>query len=233
MSKLEDCGLAIPGPWFALQHRLRDVDQNARSVGMVLNEKKTTLMFFNFTINRHCVPFCALKDGQPLPVVGQARLLGIIVDQDLSWWPLVKDLVKRASVKLWSLVKLRDTGADVAQLVQVYIARVRSTVEYAAQVYDPLINSSQSDEIEHVQFKAVQIILGPRSKSYSRNLELLGLVTLAERRACLVRSFAIATYRSQSIDGGMSPTLPFPLTLDWSRQDSLSPPCQMLKGAQL
>ena len=88
-------------------------------------------------------------------VVGQARLLGIIVDQDLSWWPLVNDLVKRASVKLWSLVKLRDTGADVAQLVQVYIARVRSTVEYAAQVYDPLINSSQSDEIEHVQFKAV------------------------------------------------------------------------------
>ena len=77
------------------------------------------------------------------------------MDQDLSWWPLVKDLVKRASVKLWSLVKLRDTGADVAQLVQVYIARVRSTVEYAAQVYDPLINSSQSDEIEHVQFKAV------------------------------------------------------------------------------
>ena len=106
------------------------------------------------------------------------------------------DLVKRASVKLRSLVKLRDAGADTTQLVQVYIARVRSTVEYAAQVYDPLINASQVSKIEHVQFRAAQIILGPRSRSYAKNMEQLGLVTLAERRAELVRNFAIATYRS-------------------------------------
>ena len=132
-------------------------------------------MFFKNKNNRQCIPFCALVDGEPLPVVTEARLLGLILDDRLSWWPLVRDTVQRAKAKIWSLVKLRDAGANVEQLVELYIARVRGTIEYGAQVYGPLLNAGQDEELEGLQRKCVQIVLGPRSKSYRSNLEVLGL----------------------------------------------------------
>ena len=81
---MESCSLGIPGDWFSLQHRLRDINANATSIGMCLNTKKTTLMMFNFTKNRQCLPFCALTDGDPLPVVAESRLLGVVLDNKLS-----------------------------------------------------------------------------------------------------------------------------------------------------
>ena len=44
-----------------------------------------------------------------------------------------------------------------------------------------------------------------------KNLEQLGLVTLAERRVCLVRSFAIATFRSHAHRWWYVPHPPLPL----------------------
>ena len=97
--------------------------------------KKTNLMVINPTHNKQAIPFCSLEDGDPLPLVKEMRLLGLIVDSDLSWWPLVSDIVRRCRSKIWSLVKLREAGADCSQLVTLYIAHVRATLEFGAQVY--------------------------------------------------------------------------------------------------
>ena len=53
---MESCGLGVPGKWFALEHKLRDIRDNAESIGMRLNAKKTTLMIFNETKNRKFLP---------------------------------------------------------------------------------------------------------------------------------------------------------------------------------
>ena len=66
-----------------LQHRLRDVEQNAAAVGMKLNVKKTNMIVFNPKHSRQVIPFVALDDGNPLPCVKTMRLLGIIIDEDL------------------------------------------------------------------------------------------------------------------------------------------------------
>ena len=83
-----------------------------KSIGMVLNEKKTTLMIINWTKNRQCIPYCALNDGDPLPVVGIMRLLGLIIDDRLLWWPLVHKLTKRDKAKIWIILKLREAGVS-------------------------------------------------------------------------------------------------------------------------
>ena len=126
--RLSSCGLGVPGGWFPLQHRLRDVEANAKSIGMELNSKKTTLMMINESKNRLCVPYCALEDGDPLPVVDNMRLLGLVIDDRLSWWPLVHVVTKKAKAKIWSLLKLREAGASSKQLLDLYLARVRSTL---------------------------------------------------------------------------------------------------------
>ena len=78
----------------------------------------------------------------------------------------------------------------------IYIARVRDTMEYAAQVFHPLLNQSQSDELEDVQKTCLRIILGPKSGSYQDNMALLGLSSLASRRRELAKKFAISCYKS-------------------------------------
>ena len=124
------------------------------------------------------------------------RLLGLLIDEGLTWWPLVLDIVKRCRSKIWSLVKLREAGASQDQLLSLYTARVLGTLDYGAQVYGTLLNQSQSDELEAVQMKCLQIVRGQNSESYTKNLVALGLVTLVERRRELILAFSISCFRS-------------------------------------
>ena len=93
-SILESCQLGVPGVWNSLEHRIRDVDRHARAIGLKLNDKKTNLIMFNPTWKK-VVPFVSVVDGDPLPVVSEMRLLGLVLDCDLTWWPMVRDLVSR------------------------------------------------------------------------------------------------------------------------------------------
>ena len=63
--KLGSCGLGIPGGWLALQHRIRDVDQNDEAIGMRLNAKKTNLLFINTRNSLQAKPFISLREGDP------------------------------------------------------------------------------------------------------------------------------------------------------------------------
>ena len=78
----------------------------------------------------------------------------------------------------------------------VYIARVRSVIEYGAQIYGFLLNGRQSDELEQLQVKCCQIILGANSRSYEKNLAALELPRLSTHREVLMKDFAISCYRS-------------------------------------
>ena len=221
VGRMGSCNLGVPGMWFSLQHRLRDIACNVASIGMKINEKKTTLMIFNEATSRQFIPFCSLTDGNPLPVVRESRLLGLVLDNRLSWWPMTRDIVRRARCKVWSLVKLREAGANRDQLLSLYVARVRSTLEDGAQVYDCLINESQAEELECVQRNCLQIILGRQSRSYSANLSALGLTSLSLRRKHLVKMFAISCYRSPIHRWWFSPHPPMPLNTRYCPPASL------------
>ena len=91
---------------------------------MCLNAKKTNFIVTNSKSSRQAVPFVSLRDGEPLPIVKEMRLLGLIVDSALTWWPMVRDIEARSRTRIWSLAKLREVGASWEQLVDLYIARV-------------------------------------------------------------------------------------------------------------
>ena len=93
-------------------------------------------------------------------------------------------------------VKLREAWETPEQICDVYVARVRTVVEYGAQVYGCVINATQSEELEQLQAKCLQIALGASSRSYAKNLATLGLETLENRRQDLLKSFAISCFRA-------------------------------------
>ena len=153
---------------------------------MKLNSTKTKIIVFNFTINKQAVPLVIPIEEDPIMVVDKLRLLGLLWDQDLSWWPLVEDIKGRVRAKLWLLYKFREAGANTEQLLTVYTTRIRPVIEYAAQVYGCLLNGLQARELELLQSHAVMIVLGSKAESYAKNLITLGLRSLGERRETTV-----------------------------------------------
>ena len=187
--------MAILGEWVTLQHKLRDVVSNANTLGMKVNDSKTKLIVFNGTHTRQAIPMVAAYPGQPLQCVSELRLLGLIFDKQLSWWPLIRDLALRARAKLWGLVRLRDAGAGSDVLLANYNARIRSILELGAQVWGTFVNGAQSKCLEDCQAHALLVILGSQASSYSKNRLRLGLELLSVRRDSLIRKFAISSFK--------------------------------------
>ena len=153
--RMNSCGLAIPGCLTALQHRLRDMNTVAQAQGMVLNTKKTNIICFNTTDIYQAAPFISIDDESPLLCVAELRLLGLVLDQRLTWWPLVNDIVSRSKSRLWALIRLRDRGATVSQLLDTYIARKRSILETTCPAWSALISGVQTIKLEAVQRQAL------------------------------------------------------------------------------
>ena len=63
---MRSCQLGIPGEWLALQHNLRDIDESATAMRMLVNTKKTKVIVFNKTEVLQAVPYISLLEGQPV-----------------------------------------------------------------------------------------------------------------------------------------------------------------------
>ena len=61
---------------------------------MILNQRKTKVMIFNFTDNYKFTTNLNLND-EKLEVVNQAKLLGVIISDDLKWDKNTEYLVKK------------------------------------------------------------------------------------------------------------------------------------------
>ena len=71
--------------------RIKEWTENQK---MVLNQKKTKVMLFNFTDNHKFTTTLALN-GENLEVVSQAKLLGVIISNNLKWDKNTEFLVKK------------------------------------------------------------------------------------------------------------------------------------------
>ena len=64
-----------------------------------LNEKKTHQIIFNFNRDKQFTTEVRLK-GEPLEIVEEVKLLGVIITNDLRWYKNTSYLVKKANKKM-------------------------------------------------------------------------------------------------------------------------------------
>ena len=126
---------------------------------MKINYKKTKIIHFNFCKKADILPLLNFPGCDPLEVIYNTRLLGVIISSNLSWTAHVKDITERATKKLWVLVRFKAMGGTINQLVTVYLARIRTTLEFAAPVFSSSLTQEQSKKIEMVQKKPLQLFL--------------------------------------------------------------------------
>ena len=116
---------------FRLQRCLNKVETWATENGFKFSKTKT-----------QCVHFCQLRGlhpdpvlniyGSPIPVVEEAKFLGLLFDKKLSFIPHIKAL-KAKCLKALDILKVLSNTYSV--LINLYRSLVRSKLDYGSIVY--------------------------------------------------------------------------------------------------
>jgi hypothetical protein len=127
---------------------------------------------------------------EPLSYVTEAKVLGVLLQNDLKWDSQVNNMLKKANRRLYMLRSLKKFGFDKEELCVVYSGYVRPILEYADAVWHSSISVKESSHIESIQKRACRIILGADYNSYHEALDTCDLDSLHDRRVEHCRRFA-------------------------------------------
>ena len=92
----------------------------------------------------------------------------------------IDNIISKASKRLHLITQLKRAQVPVKDLIQIYCACIRSTLEYASPVFHNSLPQYLSSDIERIQRRCLRRIF-PES-SYQEALELANLETLRKRR---------------------------------------------------
>ena len=128
-------------------------------------------MIFNFTHDYQFTSRTKIQD-EVVEVIKETKLLGVIINDQLSWDSNTTYLVKRANSRMRLLHKLVDFGVPEDDLVNIYILYVRSILEQSCQVWHSSLTLQNFQDLECVQKNALKIILQEDYLSYSNALTI-------------------------------------------------------------
>ena len=155
---------------------------------MMLNQKKSSIMCFNFTQNYQFTSRITMGD-QVLPVVQQTKLLGVIVTDDLKWTENTKFLIKRGNSRMELLRKLGKFNPPIEDMKNIYILYIRSILEQSSCIWHSDLNEEDNISLERVQKNALRNILQDKYTGYEESLKFLNMESLHERRQKLLLRF--------------------------------------------
>ena len=188
-SDIPESGLFINSKHLQSQNFLNQIQQWTNEKKMILNQKKTKVIIFNYTNNYQFSTRLKLKD-ENLEIVKESKLLGVMVTDDLKWDKNTQYLINKAYKKMQILRKAVNFRAPIEDRKIVYISYVRNALEQACQVWNSRLTQQNIEDLERVQKSALRIILNNQYESYNDALEKVNLETLEERRKFLCLKFA-------------------------------------------
>ena len=197
-SDIPENGYYVPNDNLKTQDYLNKICQWTTENRMELNTKKSHAMLFNFTKDYQFASRTEMN-SHVLDIVKETKLLGVMVNDVLSWDANTSYLVKRANGRMRLLHKLVEFGVPDDDLVNIYVLYVRSILEQSCQVWHSSLSLENFQDLERVQKTALRIILKEDYISYSNALEKTGLKTLFERRSVLCLKFAKSCLKNQEM----------------------------------
>ena len=134
-----------------------------------------------------------------LEVVKSAKILGLIITDDLKWEENTAYLVKKAYSRMELLRKVASFTKNTDDLKKIYILYIRSILEQSCVVWHSSLTSENVEDLERVQKVAMKVILGQRYENYEDALDKLNLETLINRREFLCLKFAQNTVKNPKV----------------------------------
>ena len=188
-SDIQASNLYIPSKNIQTQNSLDKICEWTNRKKMLINSDKTKYMIINFTKNFQFSTRLSLE-GKVIQQITQTKLLGVMVDDSLSWQANTNYIVRQAYKRMTILQNLYKFSVPLEDLILIYILYIRSVVENSAVVWHSSLTKGQALEIERVQKVALRIILKHDYLNYENALKITSLPTLSDRRVHLCKTFA-------------------------------------------
>ena len=179
----------IPSHNLQSQVWLDEIDRWTENQQMMINEKKTKNMIFNFTEKYQFTTRLQLKDKN-IEVISSTKLLGTILSDDLGWDLNTSALVRKGNARMELLRRVASFGTPVDDLKTIYILFIRSILEQSATLWNSNLTEENISDLERVQKSAIKVILQENYNGYYNGLAQLGLEDLKSRREQLCLEFA-------------------------------------------
>ena len=119
-------------------------------------------------------------DGIPINVVDCHKVLGTVLNSSQKWTDHVNMITKKAAKRLYIIRTLKRSGMTADDLLTIYIALIRSVLEYCCPVWHTNLPSYLSEQIERLQKRVLRIIFP--SLSYREALSAADCVRLDDNR---------------------------------------------------
>ena len=182
-------GLRLDPSKSKVYNQIENIKNYANANEMKLNVKKCKFMLFNPTLSHDFKPELQLV-GDLVETVEEMKLLGLTVRSDLSWKSNTKQIVAKAYKRLWMIKRLKNHGANLNDLKEIYFKQIRAILEFGAPVWNSGLTKAESTDIERVQKAFLHIALGNNYQSYKTALEIANIEPLEDRRIKLCLTFA-------------------------------------------
>lgn len=137
------------------QNLFRRVVSKAESRGMVVNNKKTTVLCISGAINSKSQAFLLDADNNKIRSTDKMKVLGFHMDSRPSCHAHVAALRTRMRDTIWVLRHLRMAGFTEAELATVYKTVICPIVDYCCVVYHSMLTDEQDQQIERLQSQAL------------------------------------------------------------------------------
>ncbi|XP_063877111.1 uncharacterized protein LOC135109616 isoform X2 [Scylla paramamosain] len=211
---VDDCTVGVPvstknpdySPLQAILEQLQTWTEESR---MTINHNKTVVM--HFCTSSVPVPPPQLSVGpHPLQVVRCAKLLGVMVDDQLTWKQHVASTIRSATYRLYMLRRLRSLGTPTDELRGVYVTFILPKLMYASPVWSSSLTQTQQLQLESVQKRACRVILGPAYTTYEEALNTLRLSRLSTRYREALEKFGRGLLNHPRLRNMLLPDAPRP-----------------------
>lgn len=125
-----------------------------------LNTKKTVSMVFGNTKTEKLKLQIEDGNGGEIESVEEFKLLGVVLDRKLTMKTHIRHIKKKCYRRIRVMRNLVRNNVPTDKCVTVYKTQIRSIIEYAAPVYWPMINATDTAELERIQRNSLKTIFG-------------------------------------------------------------------------
>jgi len=125
-------------------------------IGMTVNGKKTNEMLIGSVVKNP--PVQVSLNDMTVDQVSTFKLLGVQISNDLKWTNHIDAVSAKIASRLYFLRQLKRAGATFSDLLSFYCTVIRPFAEYASPAWHSSLTAAQSDVLESLQKRAMNII---------------------------------------------------------------------------
>ena len=113
-----------------------------------------------------------------MEVVTNFKLLGLNINNKLTWNHHIDDVVKKVKKRLYCLKQLKRGKVPCKNLATFYTSCIRSVIEYAIPVFFHALPQYLKNDLKRLEKRTMAIIIP--AESYFVTLDILGVPSLID-----------------------------------------------------